>query len=358
MNGSAESRIIATTRRVPRRYRRVRFVTTQTFRTDSTALVRSPDQVSEHRVEGIVWTLEAADFELRVRNDRGELAVEGIRLARPDEQGVFRRNLQGDDVLHPRQGLRELARLRRLEPHRVRVLVNQQTDRMNVARRDRLAVVNEHDVVRNALDLVQDMRRHEDVAALLGEIRDRSKDLDAGHRIGARQGLVQDEHLRIMGEGLCELRPLSHPATVRPRGTVRGACQADNLERVGRRLRGLVRGHPVETEERFDELLAAEPAIQLVVLRAIAEASLQRDVVPRILPEETHVALIRVELADEQFEQRALARAVRPDEDRDSRTERGGERVESEDLPVPLRDARSLDDTAQPETTSTAFIRM
>src|SRR5256885_16063545 len=103
MNGSAERRTIATTRRVARRYRRVRFVTTQTFRTASIALVRSPDQVSEHRVQGIVRTLEAADFELRVRNDRGELPVEGVRLARPDEQSVFRTNLQGDGVLHPRQ---------------------------------------------------------------------------------------------------------------------------------------------------------------------------------------------------------------------------------------------------------------
>src|SRR6267378_8662771 len=148
MNGSEARRTNTTTRRVPRRYRRVRFVTTQTFRTDSTALVRSPDQVSEHRVEGIVRTLEAADFELRVRDDRGELAVEGVRLARPDEQGVFRGNLQGDDVLHPRQGLRELAGLRRLESHRVRVLVDQRADRMDVAGRDRLAVVNQHDVVR------------------------------------------------------------------------------------------------------------------------------------------------------------------------------------------------------------------
>src|SRR5712691_1765728 len=125
MNGSAERRTIAMTRRVPRRYRRVRFVTTQTFRTDSTALVRSPDQVTEHRVEGIVRTLEAADLELRIRHDRGEFAVEGVRFARPDEQGVFRSNLQGDDVLHPRQGLRELAGLRRLEAHRMRVVIDQ-----------------------------------------------------------------------------------------------------------------------------------------------------------------------------------------------------------------------------------------
>src|SRR5438046_9641945 len=64
-----------------------------------------------------------------------------------------------------------------------------------------------------------------------------------------------------------------------------------------------------------------------------------------------------MQLADEEFEQRALAGAVRTDEACDPRAERGRKAVEAEDLAVPLRDARRLDDARHPDTTSTNLIR-
>src|SRR5207249_5183910 len=69
--------------------------------------------------------------------------------------------------------------------------------------------------------------------------------------------------------------------------------------------------HPVESQEGLHELLPREPTVERVVLRTIAEASLHRDVVPRILAEEPQGPLVRMQLADEEFEQRALASAVR-----------------------------------------------
>src|SRR5437764_13602039 len=111
MSGTAESRAIAMIRRVPNKYRKVRPVTTQTLRTASARRVRSPHQISEDRVEAIVGALEATDLQPGVGHDRRELAVEGIGLAGPDEQGVLSGNLQRDDTLHPAEGLREPSAL-------------------------------------------------------------------------------------------------------------------------------------------------------------------------------------------------------------------------------------------------------
>src|SRR5436190_1436241 len=248
MSGTAESRAIAMIRRVPNKYRKVRPVTTQTLRTASARPVRSPHQISEDRVEAIVRALEAPDLQPGIGHDRGELAVEGIGLASPDEQGLVFGNLERDDMVHPREGLGELSRLRR-------------------------------------------------------------------------------------------------------------ARATDELQRVFRGLFGLRTRHPVESQEGFHELLPGEPAVERVVLGAVAEAPLHRDVVPRILAQEPQGPLVRMQLADEELEQRGLAGAVRTDEACDAGAERGRKAVEAEDLAVPLRDARRLDDTGHPDTTSTNFIR-
>src|SRR5437867_3860689 len=63
ISGTEESRAIAMIRRVPNKYRKVRPVTTQPLRTASAKPVRSPDQISEDRVEAIVGALEATDLQ-------------------------------------------------------------------------------------------------------------------------------------------------------------------------------------------------------------------------------------------------------------------------------------------------------
>src|SRR2546427_5747051 len=202
MSGKAARRAVAMTRRVPRRYRRVRLVTTHAFRKDSVHSIRSPDEIPEHRVETVIRTLEPLDLELRVRDDLGELSVERVRLSSAHEQHIGRGELERDHVFHPREGLGELPGFRRLNSHRMRMLVDERADRVDVARRDRLAVVNQDDVVRDPLDLIQDVGRHEHVATVAGEVGDRPEDVDTARGVRTRQGLVQDQDLRVVGEGL------------------------------------------------------------------------------------------------------------------------------------------------------------
>src|SRR5256884_7747621 len=214
MSGKAARRAVAMTRRVPRRYRRVRLVTTHAFRKDSVHSIRSPDEIPEHRVETVIRTLEPLDLELRVRDDLGELSVERVRLSSAHEQHIGRREFEGDDVIHPGESLGKLPRFRRLDSHGMRVFVDERANRVDVARRNCFPVVNQHDVVRDALDLIEDVGRHDYVAAVAGEVGDRPQDVDPsrGVRPGAR--IVDGEDLRGGGEGPWKFRALAHSATV------------------------------------------------------------------------------------------------------------------------------------------------
>src|SRR3989442_4099399 len=202
------------------------------------------------------------------------------------------------------------------------------------------------------------MGGHQHMAAVFREVGDRLEDMDAGRRVRPGEGLVEDQDLRVVGQGLGELRALAHPSAVTPGGPLGRVGEADDLQGRGGLVARVRRGHSIEPQERLHELLSREPSVELVLLRTIAQAPLQWDVVPRVFAEQRDLALVRMKLADEEFEQRALARSVGPDEACDSFAERCGERVEAEHLAVPLRDTRGLHHAVHPEITSTAFIRM
>src|SRR5438094_1921457 len=249
ITGTNAKRPVAIARRVVKRYRSVRPVTTHALRKDPVQSIRSPDEIPEHGVEAVVRALESADVELRVRDDLRELLVERIRLTRADEERVGFRELEGDDVFHPRQRLRELAGFRRLDAHGVRMRVDQRADRVDVARRDCFAVVDEHDVVRDPLDLIEDVGRHQHVPAVLGEVGDRLEDVNAAGRVRAGEGLVEDQARGMVGPGLGQLRALAHSTAVSSGRPVRGARQTDDLQRSGGLLARLRRGHSVEAYE-------------------------------------------------------------------------------------------------------------
>src|SRR6266545_1227838 len=317
----------------------------------------SPDEISEDGLEAVVRTLHSPDVEPSVDDDLRQLAIEGVRLARSHEQRVRRGHLDRDDVVHPGERLREVPRPRGRDPDRVRMLVDERSDRVQVPGGDPLPVVDQDDVLRDPFDLVQDVRRHQDVAALPGEPGDRAEDLDAADGIRAGKRLVQNQDLRIVGERLGELRPLPHPSAVPMEGAIFRRRQADDLERLGR-LRPRVRGpEAIEAQERLDEPRGRHPAVPLFVPGPVPDPRFHRDVVPRVLAEHPDCPLVRSELADQEFEQGALPRAVRADEPGDARAERRREAVQAEHLPVPFREVAGLDDAGHPDTTSTAFIR-
>src|SRR5438132_1363128 len=84
----------------------------------------------------------------------------------------------------------------------------------------------------------------------------------------------------------------------RRRGPVGRGGQSDDLERGAGFLRSTRGRHAIKSKQRLDELLPAEPAVHLIVLRTVAEASHHRHVVPWIFSEQLEGALVRVQLAD------------------------------------------------------------
>src|SRR5437867_9681984 len=66
MRGTAARSAVAITRRVTRRQREVKSVTTHAFRKDPVQSMRSPDEVPEDGIEAVVRALESMDLELRV----------------------------------------------------------------------------------------------------------------------------------------------------------------------------------------------------------------------------------------------------------------------------------------------------
>src|SRR3989442_2371936 len=170
--------------------------------------------------------------------------------------------------------------------------------------------------------------------------------------------LVADQVLGGWVGGLGLFRARARPAVVSSRRSLRRAGEAGDLQGRGGFLAAFRRTHPIEPQQGLDELLSRQPSVELILFRTVAEAPLQGDVVPRVLAEQRDLALVRVELPDEELEQRALARAVRPHEAGDSLAEGRGERIEAEHLAIPLRDGRGLDDAVHPVITSTALIRM
>src|SRR5437899_10608919 len=128
ITGTNARRPVAIARRVVRRWRRVRPVTTHAFRKDPVQSIQSPDEIPEHGIEAVVRTLETAYVELRVRDDLRELSVERVRLACADEERVGGWELERDEVLHAREGLSELPRFRCLDAHRMRMRVDQRAN--------------------------------------------------------------------------------------------------------------------------------------------------------------------------------------------------------------------------------------
>src|SRR3989475_12531237 len=84
ITGTNARRPVAIARRVVRRKRRVRPVTTHAFRKDPVQSIPSPDEIPEHGIEAVLRTLESAYVDPRGRAGLRELLVERVRVSGAD----------------------------------------------------------------------------------------------------------------------------------------------------------------------------------------------------------------------------------------------------------------------------------
>jgi hypothetical protein len=104
-------------------------------------------------------------------------------------------------------------------------------------------------VVREQLDLVQQVRAQQDGPAVSGEVREQAaQPADAG-RVEAVGRLVEDEDLRTADQGVREAEPLAHAERVVADPSVAlGVRQADALEHLVDRAAGQAHQHRVQPE--------------------------------------------------------------------------------------------------------------
>jgi len=220
--------------------------------------------------------------------------------------------------------------------------VDQVADLVDVAFGQDAAVVDQQDVRRHRLDLVEDVARDDDVLAGARPVLDEPNGLAAHQRIHPGERLVEDQQFRIVDERLRQLDALPHALAVGADLLVRGVHQIDALNRAFRRGIRVAVVEAVEAHQRGDPLEAGHALVKRVLLGTKPDPIVERRVSPDRLAQHANRALARLELAGHQFHERRLARTVRPEQSSDARRNRDGHVVQAAHLPVPLRHAFGL----------------
>ena len=182
------------------------------------------------------------------------------------------------------------------------------------------AVVQQHDVRRQRLHLVQHVARNEHAFAFAAQPLDDVHQIAAGHRIGAGERLVEKQHLRVVDQRLGQFDALPHALGVaadRPGPGARVMPTGSIVRSAAVARRGAAQAAEPGAGEH--EIPAGHPLVKRVLLRTQADRAIQRRVVPDRLAEHADRALARPQLAGRQLQQRRLAGAVRPEQAGDAR---------------------------------------
>ena len=237
------------------------------------------------------------------------------------------------------------------------MLVDQIADVVHVSFGEDPAVVDQQDVRRHRLDLVQDVARHDDALAGAGPLADQADRLAARDRVHPPQRLVEDQQLRVVDDRLRELHALAHPFAVGADLLVRGVEEIDDSERAPRGLGRLGVAEAVEPDERADPLQPGHAVVERVLLGAESDLEKEMRVAPDRLAEDGDAAFARAKLTGDQLHERRLAGAVRAEQTGHAGRHADRHVVEADDLPVPLRDVVRRDDGRAHVTTSTPRTR-
>ncbi len=124
------------------------------------------------------------------------------------------------------------ARIGGADEDGVRVGVDQVANLMNVALGQDAAVVDQQDVRRHRLDLVQDVARDDDALARAAPVLDQPDRAAARERIHAGERLVENQQLRLVDDRLRELHALAHALAVGADLLVRRVEQIDAGQRA------------------------------------------------------------------------------------------------------------------------------
>ncbi len=235
--------------------------------------------------------------------------------------------------------LRFLARLKLKLVDRLRVTLLQLRKRRGD---DQAPLVEDGDSVADALDIAEDMRRHEDRrdAAHPG---DDVQDLMPPRRIERAGRLIQKEDLRPVDERLSQPKPLAHPAGVAADAARCGVGQSGEGQNL---VHPAAQRRSAQSEQlayEREQLPSAHPAIVAWSLIKHADAFAQRHARARhVEAKHLRAPSRRRSLPRQQADEGGLARAIRPKQTEDRASWRiESQLVERDHRAVALAEARA-----------------
>ena len=141
------------------------------------------------------------------------------------------------------------------------------------------------------------------------------QDLDDAERVDADRRLVEDEHARVLDQGIGDPEPLAHPARVLAGLPIGGVGQSDPVEDLGQAVLGEATAQAVERRGVAQVLTAAEVAIEAGVVGQVADPALDlQGVAGRVEPDHQRLAVIGLGQAEQHQDRGRLARAVRSEQ--------------------------------------------
>ena len=100
---------------------------------------------------------------------------------------------------------------------------------------DRASVIDDHDLAREVVGLVEVLGGEQHVGAVLDECADRVPELAAAAGIEPGRGLVEQQQARRSDQARAQVEPAPHAARIRAREPVGGLAEPDLVEHVRRR---------------------------------------------------------------------------------------------------------------------------
>ncbi len=188
--------------------------------------------------------------------------------------------------------------------------VQQFPDFRNAAFGQEPSTEEQEDPVRELGDFSQDVAGDEDADPALGHAAQEVHELEPGLRVEAVEGLVEDEDLGLVQEGLGQPDALAHALGHGREGQVRPGVHAREDEAPGH---GLVQGgalEPGEGAHHAQPPVRAEARREAVSLGHEADAGQDPGIAVGSLPEDPHLAARRGQKAGEELDEAGLAGAI------------------------------------------------
>ena len=237
-------------------------------------------------------------------NNFVEQERELLGVARADQNALaVTQNFGFDDVIEFERRGGQLRSIRAADQDLHGMIADFSANFFNLAFGNDVAAAHQHDAVGDAVDLFQNVAGDDDVHALLGDGFKERDGFGASHGIEAVERFVENQHRRMMRNGLSQANALAHAFAVACDFAAGDLRHAGALEGFVRELGGLIVAKSVKTQRPINEVVAVRAGREGVELRAVAHLAEELDGLLGREAEDVNRAVGRLDQAGQQVHQ-------------------------------------------------------